>query len=401
MVWSAADVLCEMRPVGAVFFVSAAFRVETGLVTSTPASVSTPSGADSPARASSVPPSGVPLRLGTRGSALAMTQSGTVARQIEARTGRPVELVRIRTEGDVSRASLASLGGTGVFVTALRSALLEGRCDVAVHSLKDLPTTPHPDLTYVTPEREDPRDALCARDGNTLSTLPTGARVGTGSPRRAAQVRAARPDIEVVDIRGNVGTRLDRALGEDADLDAVVLAVAGLKRVGRTEVISEYIAVDSMAPAPGQGALAVEVRTSDVVPDASGATPVPELADALAGLDHPATRLSVLAERSVLARLEAGCAAPIGAHATVSDGGLRLRSVVAAVSGAGRISRTLDADLGPYAAGDRACADPELDTIARNLGVRMAEELLAAGADELAPLGTPVSVDVPAVGEGA
>nr|WP_307865053.1 hydroxymethylbilane synthase [Myceligenerans salitolerans] len=348
-------------------------------MTSTPASVSTP-------------PGGTPLRLGTRGSALAMTQSGTVARRIEELTGRPVELVRIKTEGDVRTGSLASLGGTGVFVTALREALLDGRCDVAVHSLKDLPTTPHPELTYVTPEREDPRDALCARDGLTLATLPTGARVGTGSPRRAAQVRAARPDVEVVDIRGNVGTRLDRALGPDADLDAVVLATAGLKRVDRTDVISEYIPVETMAPAPGQGALAVEVRSADITPGASGSIPDHGLADALADLDHPATRLAVLAERSVLARLEAGCAAPVGAHAVLSDGGLRLRAVVAAVSGAGRLTRTLSADLGPYAVGDRACADPQLDEIARDLGVRAAEALLDAGADDLAPLGTPVSV---------
>ncbi|WP_242636659.1 hydroxymethylbilane synthase [Myceligenerans salitolerans] len=321
-----------------------------------------------------------------------MTQSGTVARRIEELTGRPVELVRIKTEGDVRTGSLASLGGTGVFVTALREALLDGRCDVAVHSLKDLPTTPHPELTYVTPEREDPRDALCARDGLTLATLPTGARVGTGSPRRAAQVRAARPDVEVVDIRGNVGTRLDRALGPDADLDAVVLATAGLKRVDRTDVISEYIPVETMAPAPGQGALAVEVRSADITPGASGSIPDHGLADALADLDHPATRLAVLAERSVLARLEAGCAAPVGAHAVLSDGGLRLRAVVAAVSGAGRLTRTLSADLGPYAVGDRACADPQLDEIARDLGVRAAEALLDAGADDLAPLGTPVSV---------
>ncbi|MBE1877995.1 hydroxymethylbilane synthase [Myceligenerans pegani] len=351
-------------------------------MTSTPTSVSTPPGGAP----------GAPIRLGTRGSALAMTQSGTVARRIEELTGRPVELVRIRTEGDVKTGSLASLGGTGVFVTALREALLDGRCDVAVHSLKDLPTAPHPELTYVTPEREDARDALCARDGLTLATLPTGARVGTGSPRRAAQVRAARPDLEVVDIRGNVGTRLDRALGPEADLDAVVLATAGLKRVGRTDVISQYIPIETMTPAPGQGALAVEVRTADVVRGPAGTVPDPGLADALADLDHPATRLAVLAERSVLARLEAGCAAPVGAYAVLADGELRLRSVVAAVSGAGRIVRNLSADLGPYAVGDRACADPGLDEIAEELGVRLAETLLQAGADELAPLGTPVTV---------
>jgi hydroxymethylbilane synthase len=254
------------------------------MVTPPPLSVSTPGSTPGSAQGDAVP-----IRLGTRASALATTQSGLVARRLEELTGRPVELVRIRTEGDVRTGSLASLGGTGVFVTALREALLDGRCDVAVHSLKDLPTTPAPDLTFVTPEREDPRDALCARDGLTLATLPRGGRVGTGSPRRAAQIRAARPDLDVVDIRGNVGTRLDRALGPDADLDAVVLAYAGLARLGRTEVISEVLDVDVVAPAPGQGALAVEVRTADIVSDPStgsgrrgrAAPRVPDLAEAM------------------------------------------------------------------------------------------------------------------------
>jgi hydroxymethylbilane synthase len=352
------------------------------LVTATPLSVSTPG---------SVQGDPAPIRLGTRASALATTQSGLVARRLEELTGRPVELVRIRTEGDVKTGSLASLGGTGVFVTALREALLDGRCDVAVHSLKDLPTTPAPDLTYVTPEREDPRDALCARDGLTLATLGHNARVGTGSPRRAAQIRAARPDLEVVDIRGNVGTRLDRALGPDADLDAVVLAYAGLSRLGRTEVISEVLDVDVVAPAPGQGALAVEVRTADVLSEA-GTPRVSDpstgsghsLAEAIHLLDHRPTRLAVLAERSVLARLEAGCAAPVGAHATVSGSVLRLRSVVAAVDGSEQMSRSGEAALSPDVA-------PEiLDAAARALGVSVAEHLLADGAERLAPLSATV-----------
>src|SRR6478735_4415498 len=163
----------------------------------------------------------VSIRVGTRGSALATTQTGLVARRIETLTGRPVEIVRIRTDGDVLTGSLAQMGGTGVFVTALREALLDGRCDVAVHSLKDLPTEPAPGLTVVTPERENPRDVLCARGGLTIATLPRGARVGTGSPRRAAQLRSVRPDLDVVDIRGNVDTRLRRVHGEEADLDAV------------------------------------------------------------------------------------------------------------------------------------------------------------------------------------
>jgi hydroxymethylbilane synthase len=345
------------------------------MVTPTPLSVSTPG---------SVPADVAPIRLGTRASALATTQSGLVAQRLEELTGRPVELVRIRTEGDVKTGSLASLGGTGVFVTALREALLDGRCDVAVHSLKDLPTTPAPDLTYVTPERADPRDALCARDGRTLATLPHGGRVGTGSPRRAAQIRAARPDLEVVDIRGNVGTRLDRALGPEADLDAVVLAYAGLARLSRTEVISEVLDVDVVAPAPGQGALAVEVRTADVV-SGPGAEPLaPALAEAIHLLDHRPTRLAVLAERSVLARLEAGCAAPVGAHATVSGDVLRLRAVVAAVDGTEQMARDGEALL------SLDVAPEDLDAAARALGVSVAESLLADGAERLAPLSATV-----------
>lgn len=345
------------------------------MVTPTPLSVSTSGNAQGDA---------VPIRLGTRASALATTQSGLVARRLEELTGRPVELVHIRTEGDVKTGSLASLGGTGVFVTALREALLDGRCDVAVHSLKDLPTAPAPGLTFVTPEREDPRDALCARDGLTLATLPRGGRVGTGSPRRAAQIRAARPDLDVVDIRGNVGTRLNRALGPDADLDAVVLACAGLARLGRTEVISQVLDVDVVAPAPGQGALAVEVRTADIVSDGGAAPRVPDLAEAIHLLDHRPTRLAVLAERSVLARLEAGCAAPVGAYATVSGTVLELRALVAAVDGSERMSRGGEAPL------SQDVAPAALDAAALALGTAVAERLLADGAERLAPLSATV-----------
>ncbi len=344
-------------------------------MTPTPLSVSTSGSAQGDA---------TPIRLGTRASALATTQSGLVARRLEELTGRPVELVHIRTEGDVKTGSLASLGGTGVFVTALREALLDGRCDVAVHSLKDLPTAPAPGLTFVTPEREDPRDALCARDGLTLATLGHNARVGTGSPRRAAQIRAARPDLDVVDIRGNVGTRLNRALGPDADLDAVVLAYAGLARLGRTEVISEVLDVDVVAPAPGQGALAVEVRTADIVSDAGSAPRVPDLAEAIHLLDHRPTRLAVLAERAVLARLEAGCAAPVGAYATVSGTVLELRSVVAAVDGSEEMSRRRETLL------SQDVAPEVLDDAARALGISVAENLLADGAERLAPLSATV-----------
>ena len=314
------------------------------------------------------------LRVGTRGSALATTQTGHVARRLEELTGRTVETVRIRTDGDVLTGSLAQMGGTGVFVTALREALLDGRCDVAVHSLKDLPTGSAPGLTVVTPERENPRDVLCARDGHTVTTLPRGARVGTGSPRRAAQLRSVRPDLDVVDIRGNVDTRLARALGPDADLDAVVLAYAGLARLGRLEAVSEVIDTAVMAPAAGQGALAVEVRTSSLDD--------PVLAQALRDLEHEPTRLAVLAERSLLARLEAGCAAPVGAHALVEEAEVSLTAVVARVDGAEQLTHSARA---PLPVGGTATSS-DRDDVARALGVRVADALLADGAARLAPL---------------
>lgn len=324
-------------------------------------------------------PGTAPLRLGTRGSALATTQSGLVARRLEELLDRPVELVRIKTEGDVKTGSLASLGGTGVFVTALRDALGTGRCDIAVHSLKDLPTTPAPGLTYVTPEREDPRDALCARDGLTLDSLPRNGRVGTGSPRRAAQLQAARPDLEIVDIRGNVETRLARALGPDADLDAVVLAFAGLTRLHRTEVVSEVLDPLVVAPAPGQGALAVEARSTDLVPD-GGTGADTALADAFAALDHRPTRLATTAERAVLARLEAGCAAPIGAYARLEEGSLVLSTVVASLDGTEQLKLSARVEVSPTLTLTAA------DDAAYALGVRVAERLLADGAARLAPL---------------
>nr|WP_125773879.1 hydroxymethylbilane synthase [Antribacter gilvus] len=335
------------------------------------------------------PAASTPLRLGTRASALATTQSGLVARRLEELTGRPVELVHIRTEGDVRTGSLATLGGTGVFVTALRDALLDGRCDVAVHSLKDLPTALAPGLTYVSPEREDPRDVLCARDGLTLDSLPLRARVGTGSPRRAAQLRAVRPDLEVVDIRGNVDTRLGRALGPDADLDAVVLAFAGLARLDRTDAVTDVLETDVVSPAPGQGALAVEVRTSSITSDDPSYDE--SLALAIRALDHRPTRLAVLAERSVLARLEAGCAAPVGAHAVAESGVLTLTAVVARVDGTEQLVHRSKAGLSPD-------AGPEaLDDVARRLGVRVGEALLLEGAERLAPLlRAPVPVGAPA-----
>ncbi|MFI2643429.1 hydroxymethylbilane synthase [Streptomyces sp. NPDC018610] len=247
------------------------------------------------------------LRLGTRRSKLAMAQSGQVADAVSQVTGRPVELVEITTYGDTSREHLAQIGGTGVFVAALREALARGEVDFAVHSLKDLPTAQPDELVLAAiPEREDPRDVLVARDALKFADLPRGARVGTGSPRRMAQLnayaRAHGLDIETVPIRGNVDTRI--GFVHSGELDAVVLAAAGLNRIGRSDEVTDFLSVDTVLPAPGQGALAIECAAANA-----------DLVAALAELDDPHTRAAVTAERSLLAALEAGCSAPVGALA--------------------------------------------------------------------------------------
>lgn len=297
------------------------------------------------------------LRLGTRGSALALAQSRAIAEKLGA------EVVVIESEGDRTSESLATLGGTGVFAQALRVALAEERVDVVVHSYKDLPTAPHPGLAIAAvPPRADPRDALCARDGLTLDTLPEGARVGTGSPRRQAQVRARRPDLEVVDIRGNVDTRLSRVASDDPDraLDAVVLAAAGLDRLKRLDAITQYLELGWWPTAPAQGALAVETRAGDT--------------KVAAKLDHRPSHLAADAERGVLFRLEAGCSAPIAAHAFLEDGMMFLSGRVYAPDGSARVT----ASHALYVADSK---DP-----AGDLAVRVADELLENGAADLAPL---------------
>jgi hydroxymethylbilane synthase len=305
------------------------------------------------------------LRLGTRASALARTQSQTVADAITAATGVPVELVHITTEGDRSRAAITQLGGTGVFVTAIRAALLDGRIDLAVHSYKDLPTAPADGLVLAAvPVREDPRDALVARDGLTLGELPPGSRIGTGAPRRVAQLRALGLGLEVVAIRGNVDTRMARVLGRagdrTADLDAVVLARAGLARLGRLDAVTETLDPLQVLPAPAQGALAVECRGDD--------TRAREL---IAPLEDAATRVCVVAERVVLAALEAGCSAPVAAYAELADGEhapeLFLRASVTALDGSDAVRSSA---TGPVAE-------------AAELGRRLAAELLDRGVAEL------------------
>ncbi|GAC1479240.1 MAG: hydroxymethylbilane synthase [Pseudarthrobacter sp.] len=322
------------------------------------------------------------VRIGTRASKLALTQTRQTADQLAAVGGFPVELVHITTEGDVKTGSLSQMGGTGVFVAALRDALLQETCDVAVHSLKDLPTGAALGLTIAaTPKRVDVRDVLCARDGLKLADLPQGAKVGTGSPRRAAQLRAARPDLNVQDIRGNVDTRLGRVPGlpgnadtAPGDLDAVVLAAAGLERIGRLDVVSEFFEPDVMLPAPGQGSLAIECRTADA-PRRAGTTEGSQgvLAQALAPLNDEDTRLAVTAERAVLARLEAGCAAPVGAFASRRGSMLYLEAAVCAVDGT-KIVR------------EKKATDGLTEVGATLLGIEVAELLLAAGAAEIADL---------------
>jgi hydroxymethylbilane synthase len=310
------------------------------------------------------------IRVGTRGSALAMAQTTTIANRIAASAGAPVEVIPITTHGDTSREPLSSLGGTGVFASALREALLAGDCDVVVHSLKDLPTGAHPGLVIgATPKRADARDVLCARDGFTLATLPEGARVGTGSPRRAAQLRALRGDLVVVDIRGNVDTRLGRVA--DGDLDAVVLAAAGLGRLGRLDqVATEFLELSAWPTAPGQGALAIEVRAEKLDR---------QLGTALAAINHVTSQATTMAERLVLARLEAGCAAPIGATAVIDDGLLFLTATVYSPDGSRRITSS-------HAATPESFSASHLAEAAADVADRAARELLAGGAAEIAPL---------------
>ncbi|MFF1681042.1 hydroxymethylbilane synthase [Streptomyces sp. NPDC058256] len=305
------------------------------------------------------------LRLGTRRSKLAMAQSGQVADAVRQVTGRPVELVEITTYGDTSRENLAQIGGTGVFVTALRDALLAGDIDFAVHSLKDLPTgQPEALALAAVPLREDPRDVLVARDGLIFEQLPNGARIGTGSPRRMAQLNAYARNhgmtIETVAIRGNVDTRIGYV--HKGELDAVVLAAAGLSRLGRIEEVTDFLSVDTVLPAPGQGALAIECAADNA-----------DLVAALGELDDPLTRAAVTAERSLLAALEAGCSAPVGALADLLADGqivkeMRLRGVVGTTDGSTLVQLST---TGPV---------PETYDQAMALGRELAAEMLAKGA---------------------
>jgi len=307
------------------------------------------------------------IRIGTRGSKLALAQTETVAAALRAH-GAEVELVVITTAGDrVTDRPIAEIG-VGVFTSALRDALAAGEVDVAVHSYKDLPTAPDPRLTLAAvPRREDPRDALCARDGLTLGELPTGARIGTGSPRRAAQLNALGLGLEVVPIRGNVDTRLGRVTS--GEVDAVVLARAGLARLGRLDAVTEALDPLQMLPAPAQGALAVECRADDVDVEHLLHTAV----------DDTAARQCAAAERALLAALEAGCSAPVGA----------LAEVVEDLDDDGRVVERLSLrGVAATTSGELLRASAVAETVqAEQLGRELAAELLDLGAASLADRG--------------
>jgi hydroxymethylbilane synthase len=296
-----------------------------------------------------------PLRLGTRGSPLALAQAGWVARQLGERCGRAAVLVTVATPGDESAAPVDRLGTTGVFTTTLREALLRGSVDVVVHSAKDLPTGPVPGLRVAAyPARADPRDALVWPGGTSLGALPPGARIGTGSPRRAALLRAAGRHLEVVPVRGNVGTRLRKLA--DGEVDALVLAMAGLTRLGLLDAAVTPLDPSLFPPAPAQGILAVECRAGDALTAAQ-----------LAALDHAPARAAAITERGFLAALGGGCSAPVGALAQVTGTGaetaVRLTGVIAAPDG----SSVIRAQLAGGAANGEA------------LGRRLARTLLGHG----------------------
>lgn len=301
------------------------------------------------------------LKVGTRGSTLATTQAGHVRDALIA-AGYPAELVIVRTRGDVVMAPVERIG-VGVFTLELRAALERGDCDIAVHSYKDLPTAPDDRFAPIAvPPRVDPSDVLIARDGLTMDTLPEGARVGTSAPRRRSQLAALRPDLDLHPLRGNIDTRMGYVTS--GDLDAVVLAAAGLDRTGVGERATHRFGIDEMLPAPAQGALAVECRADDA-----------EAAEALTVVDHLPSRVRITAERRLLRDLEAGCTAPVGARAELEEGELTLHAVVAAHDGSTVLRTTGTTGTADHPDGPVAAAD--------ELGRRLAAELLDRGARDL------------------
>ena len=312
-----------------------------------------------------------PLRIATRGSALALAQARMMGAAAEAATGRPFELVVLQTTGDrIQDRALAAIGGKGLFVKEIQEALLDGRADLAVHSAKDLPSKTPDALRFAAfPRRADPRDAFVARDASLrIGLLPRGARIGTGSVRRGSQLRARRPDLELVPIRGNVDTRLRKL--EELALHGVILACAGLERLGLGERIHERIEPEELLPAVGQGTLALEVRADDA------------LAAELADLDHAPTRACLQAERAFQAGVEGDCAVPIAAFAELDHAGrLRLRGLVARPDGGRVVRGEIEAS-----ATEAARAGAELEDEARHAvraGEQLARELRARGGEEI------------------
>lgn len=309
------------------------------------------------------------LRIGTRASLLAVTQSTWVKNQIEqANPGTQVELVKITTKGDrILDVPLAKVGGKGLFVKEIEDALLAGEVDLAVHSMKDVPTELPEGLHIgIIPKRETPRDAFLSVRYASIGALPTGATVGTSSLRRKSQLMALRPDLTIVDLRGNIDTRLRKL--DEGIFDAIILAGAGLNRLGKAERITTLLDPEQMLPAISQGALGIELRRDDT-----------ELLAGLQFLHHPATATAVAAERSFLLRLEGGCQVPIGAHATLVGDQLSLAGLIAAVDGSVLLREQTNG--------------PAQDAAA--LGTALAETLLAQGGkailDAVYDADTPVS----------
>jgi hydroxymethylbilane synthase len=297
-----------------------------------------------------------PIRIGTRGSMLAKWQAEFIRKKIFQATGVDAEIVLIKTTGDkLQTASFAQIGGKGVFIKELEEALLNEEVDLAVHSVKDIPLDVPSRLCFpAICRREDTRDCLIAVKGETLSTLRHGARVGTSSLRRQAQIRHVRPDLDIRDLRGNVDTRLRKV--ESGEYDAILLAKAGLDRLGWSNRISEVLSAEVCMPAVGQGAIGVQARLKDT-----------EIADALAPLDDLETRQSIVAERSLLGALEGGCQVPLGAWARFERGELVLDAVVCSSDGLQHVRQ-------------RATAPPEQ---ARELGAQVAQLLIESGAREI------------------
>lgn len=296
------------------------------------------------------------LRIGTRESALALWQAEHVRRKMQELHGLECEIIRIKTSGDhLQSAPVGQMGLKGIFLKEIEEALLEGRVDLAVHSLKDVPTeTPRGLVFPAYTRREDARDCLISRSGRTLAELPAGSLVGTSSVRRQAQLRFHRKDLRVADLRGNVDTRLRKL--DAGEFDAIVVAKAGVERLSLAQRITEVLSLEVMLPAVGQGALAIECRASDAA-----------LVRQLAALNDGETRACVAAERALLAELQGGCQLPLGAYARIENGLLFLKACVLAADGSDRVSESIE-------------GKPE---DAEKMGRKLGQSLLEAGADRI------------------